>query len=85
MYKNKTIQYIDYDIDILVKSDFSYKIVDQDEFEENRRRFQYPKSIECSISQNLAELEKWINNRKDPFNEPFKDYWYKVFLNRRKK
>lgn|SRR5699024_7652167 len=78
-YKNERLQYIDYDIDVIVESDFTYKIVDEADFEVNRSRFHYPKEVELAIAKNLAELQTWIEERKSPFNNAFLDYWHAVF------
>lgn len=84
MYKDKTLQYIDYDIDIIVQSDFSYKIIDQNEFEENRAKFNYTEHISQSVMKGIAELERWISERKNPFNKNFFEHWYYEFINIRK-
>ena len=83
-YKDKTLNYIDYDIDVIVQSDFSYQIIDQDEFEENRVKYNYPKHISRSIMKGTAELEDWIRGRKDPFNETFFNHWFYAYFNSRK-
>jgi len=84
-YKNKKIQYIDYDIDIVVQPDYSYEIVDQEEYEENKKKLDYPSSVHLSIQKDLAVLENWINKNVDPFNKSFINHWYRVFLNNKEK
>lgn len=80
MYHNQTIHYIDYDIDVIVKTDLSYKIVDQDEFEINKRKYNYPPFVQRSIDSNLLLLQSLIEKKQDPFNPSFIEYWYHQFL-----
>lgn len=81
-YTHPIVQYIDFDIDVIVHSDFTYDIVDIDEYEMNKQRFSYPPTVQHSISRDLQRLQTWINNRKDPFNESFVNQWYELYQNR---
>lgn len=78
-YKKAILQYIDYDIDVIVQSDLTYTIVDQKEFKENKNRYDYPLSIQYTIQHHLFILQEWINHQKDPFNKEFFDRWYHTF------
>lgn len=79
-YKNRTIQYIDYDIDIIVSLDWSYKILDQEEYETNNEKYTYPITVQQAIETDLIVLQNWIQHHHDPFNESFIHYWYDKFL-----
>ena len=61
--------YVDLDIDVLVQTDFSYQILDLDEFERHARIFSYPPEVQESTQNALAELILQIESRQFPFNE----------------
>ena len=74
-YDNQTIRYIDYDIDFIVQLNHTFKIVDQDEYKENKLRYHYPKTIEKQLGRAKQDLKTWIKQHRDPFNETFINRW----------
>lgn len=66
-FDGRTLNYIDLDIDILVAPDLTYRIVDEDEFDLNARKYNYPSKIRESAYQALAELVSLIEKREFPF------------------
>jgi len=67
--EDSLMTYVDLDIDVLVQTDFSYKILDLDEFERHARIFSYPPELQESTQNALAELILRIESRQFPFNE----------------
>ena len=63
------ITYVDLDIDVLVQTDFSYQILDLDEFEHHAQAFAYPQEVQESAREALAELISRIESRQFPFNQ----------------
>ena len=63
------LSYIDLDIDVLVAPDFTYKILDVDDFEENAKRYAYPDEVQANARRALAELISLIEARAFPFND----------------
>lgn len=63
-----SLSYIDLDIDVLVAPDLSYKILDEDEFEANAARFNYPIEVKRKALQALDELKHLIELRQFPFD-----------------
>jgi protein associated with RNAse G/E len=61
------LSYIDLDLDILVQPDFSYEVLDLDEFEANAARYGYPKQITDRAHQAVDELISLIEARQFPF------------------
>lgn len=59
------LTYVDLDIDVLVESDFSYKILDLEDFEANR----YPLDVQQHARRALEELIGLVETRAFPFNE----------------
>lgn len=68
-FRNGVLSYIDLDIDILVRPDFSYEILDLDEFEINAARFQYTDETKQNARQALDDLISMIELREFPFDE----------------
>ncbi|MEP6919911.1 MAG: DUF402 domain-containing protein [bacterium] len=64
------LSYVDLDIDILVEPDFSYRIVDLEDFERNARVYGYPDEVQKSARESLHELVELIASRAFPFNDP---------------
>ena len=80
-YHKQTLQYIDYDIDIIVDKNFSFKIVDEREFVLNSSRMNYPEEVQRKVKEHLIVLQRWIREKRDPFNEEFVNDWYHKFVN----
>lgn len=68
IFENKVLDYIDLDIDVLVKKDLSFEILDEDEFEENSVRFQYQPELITKVNKNLDTLLSLIHTRSFPFD-----------------
>lgn len=68
-FDGRVLSYIDLDIDVLVAPDFTYKILDVDDFEVNTKRYAYPDAVQANARQALAELISLIEARAFPFNE----------------
>ncbi len=68
IFDGQTLSYLDLDIDILVEPDFSYQILDMEDFEENAARFGYPEFIQASARKALDSLVGIIEARAFPFD-----------------
>lgn len=62
------LTFTDLDIDVLVAPDFSYRILDEEEFAANAERYGYPESVHESARRALAELISRIEHREYPFD-----------------
>jgi protein associated with RNAse G/E len=62
------LSYIDLDIDVLVQPDFSYQILDLEEFAANAERYGYPEQVKAQTHKALAELISIIEARLFPFS-----------------
>jgi uncharacterized protein len=67
-FDGRVLSYIDLDIDVLVDADLSYKILDEDDFEENAKSYSYPKEVQAQARAALGELIALIESRSFPFN-----------------
>ena len=65
---NGILSYIDLDIDILVRPDCSFQVLDLEEFETNAARYGYSEQVKTHTHQTLAELISIIQARHFPFS-----------------
>lgn len=63
------VNFIDLDIDILVQNDFSYTILDNDEFEQNSKIFAYSDELKLNVNNGMDELIRLITNKQFPFSQ----------------
>jgi len=63
------LTYIDLDIDVLVRPDRSYEVLDLDEFELNAARYGYPSELKSKALAAVDELVATIEPRQFPFDE----------------
>lgn len=68
-FDGHVLTYVDLDIDVLVKPDFSYQVLDLEDFEENARVYDYPLDVRQNAHAALAELIRLIETRSFPFDE----------------
>ena len=64
-FDGATLTYVDLDIDVLVESDFSYQVLDLEDFE----NYSYPADVKQKARQALAELINLVEARSFPFDE----------------
>lgn len=76
--------YTDYDLDLLVESDLSYRWLDFDEFEQNRHRQGYPAEVVRLVTEAVTELETRVTEGREPFTSDFVQRGYDLFLSHEK-
>ncbi len=67
-FNDNVLNYIDLDLDILVWKDFSYILLDQEEYLENSKLFNYKAETIAKVSESIFELKSMIYSRKFPFD-----------------
>ncbi len=67
-FEKKILNYVDLDIDVLVWKDFSFEILDLDEFEENAVKYHYSPQVYDKANESLAELIVMIEKKSFPFS-----------------
>ena len=65
--RGKVLSYIDLDIDLLVQPDYSYQVLDLEEFEANAVRYGYSEQLRMQAYQALDEVISLIVARQFPF------------------
>ncbi|HSS19342.1 MAG TPA: DUF402 domain-containing protein [Pyrinomonadaceae bacterium] len=68
-FDGAVLEYADLDLDILVNPDFSYRILDAEDFERNSRDYNYPADVQANARQALEELVTMIETRAFPFGD----------------
>jgi protein associated with RNAse G/E len=68
-FDGEVLSYVDLDIDILVNADFSYAVLDLDEFAENAMAYSYPQEVRENAQRAVGELMRLIETRTSPFDE----------------
>ncbi|UUD36778.1 Protein of uncharacterised function (DUF402) [Mycoplasmopsis californica] len=71
IFEDNTIKYVDYDLDIKVYPQDSLRIVDRNEFTENRKKYKYPDSLVKNLYKQLEKLVNYYYNSEGVFNEDF--------------
>jgi len=68
-FDGKILSYVDLDLDILVAPDFSFQILDAQDFERNAEVYGYDDEIRANAQRALDELVAMIDKRSFPFND----------------
>lgn len=67
-FDGEILSYVDLDLDILVQPDFSYQILDVEDFERNSKRYRYSLGVQDSARRAVEELVPMIELRAFPFD-----------------
>jgi protein associated with RNAse G/E len=62
-----TLTFVDLDIDVLVAPDFTYQVLDEDEFQRHAEEFSYTTELQAQVRRALSELLALIERREFPF------------------
>ena len=66
--EDNAIKYIDYDLDLRVFNDNSYKILDKSEYKYHKTKMEYPEEIDVILKRELNDLIKMAEKKEGPFN-----------------
>jgi protein associated with RNAse G/E len=61
------LSYIDLDVDVLVETDFSYVVLDEEEFERHAEEYDYPPLYRTRVRSALGEILRLVGSREFPF------------------
>ena len=67
-FDGSVLTFVDLDIDVLVAPDFSYRVLDEEEFIANSALYDYPERVRNAVPHALAELVRIIERRDYPFD-----------------
>ena len=63
-----TLSFVDLDVDVLVRPDFSFQVLDEEEFETHAKVYDYPPLYRRRVQESLSELFSLIEGRQFPFS-----------------
>ena len=75
----EALKYIDYDLDIKVDTDFTYNLLDRNEYSRNQESMNYPENVKKILLLELEDLKQRINDRKFPFEDEIIRKYYNKF------
>lgn len=76
---NNVIKYIDYDLDLRVFPDGSFRVLDRNEYNYHKKLMNYPPEINEIIKYELTALIEMKRAGTNPFNKETVDYYNKIF------
>lgn len=80
IYDGEAIKNIDYDLDVKVFPDYSYTILDENEYDEHAKKMNYPRNVQRIVEMEMRNLVRMIEENEKPFNfEYINDYLLKYF------
>ena len=68
-FDGDVLSYADLDLDILVEPDFSYRLLDLDDFETNVQRYGYSSDVQHHARRAVDDLVGMIHRREFPFGD----------------
>lgn len=66
---DKVITYIDYDLDVIRQPGGKVDVVDRDEYERHKRRYQYNRKVQRKIRGGLKSVLRRIHRNQAPFQD----------------
>ncbi len=79
--KGKAIKFIDYDLDLRIFPDNTYKVLDKAEYEYHKRKMHYSDDLNMIINYELKELINRFNNNDDVFNSDVIKKYNDIYFN----
>ncbi len=80
LYDDEAIKYIDYDLDIKVETDYSYRVLDWKEYRKHRHMMNYPDELCKILEMELKHLKNRIENHDEPFRHETIRFNYDKYL-----
>ncbi len=78
------LKYIDYDLDLRILPDFTYQVLDENEYQLNIEKYGYSKDLQDVLNDTLEKLIKRVENREKPFNHKYIEELYLEYVVNRK-
>ena len=77
--EDKTIKYIDYDLDLRVFPDGAFKILDRGEYKYHKNKMNYPNEIDVILKNDLSKLINIVRVKEGPFSHQVINEYYKRY------
>ena len=82
---DNVIKYIDYDLDLRVFPNGSFKVLDRNEYKYHKQQMHYSNRLDFILKYELGSLIERVRVRKDPFNKKTIEKYYEKYLELLKK
>lgn len=83
--EDETIKYIDYDLDLRVFNDRTFKILDKSEYKYHKMKMNYPEEIDRILNNELDLLIEAVRKKEYAFNEELIKKYYERYEQFKKK
>lgn len=77
--EDRTIKYIDYDLDLRVFPDGAFKILDRGEYKYHKNKMHYPNEIDFILKSDLSKLIDVVRAKDGPFSHRLINEYYKKY------
>lgn len=79
-----TIKYIDYDLDLRVFPDGSFKVLDRGEYKYHKKLMNYSDDLDKVLKSELTTLIEMARNKEVPFSNGIVEHYYEIYKNLKK-
>lgn len=83
LFDGEGVKYIDYDLDVKVFPDGTYRILDENEYNYHLKKMKYPEDVIKIIENELKVLIETIKRKEAPFNSEYVQRHYNVFFGKK--
>ena len=77
--EKNTIKYIDYDLDLRVFPDGSFKVLDRGEYKYHKEKMNYSDELDKILKDELTILIDKARNKEDPFNKDTINKYHEIY------
>ena len=77
--EDNTIKYIDYDLDLRVFADGTYKVLDRSEYKYHKEKMHYSDDLDRILKEELKELIEMSKKKEGAFNKVIVDKYYEKY------
>lgn len=77
--ESNTIKYIDYDLDLRVFPDGSFKVLDRGEYNYHKSKMKYSEEIDSIVKDELTNLIEKVRKKEFPFNSEIIEKYHKQY------
>lgn len=74
------IKYIDYDLDLRIFPDGTYRVLDKNEYKYHKMKMNYSEDIDKIVQDSLKKLIKMKENNEIPFSKSLIEDYYQKYL-----
>lgn len=76
---NKTIKFIDYDLDLKIFPDGSFRILDRMEYKRNKKEMGYSDELDEVLNEQLSSLIQMFKDKEGPFAPGIIKHYYEIY------